>query len=122
MNNNIEIDCTIVQYIKILVITTVPCLFVCSSSFLESEAIFSETVSVTAAGGFGIRSFPKAKFLVRIENVNDGNDVGLLFVHVEICRVIRAGMVFSLSAIPVFIVIRFIRVVRGEVGLLCVRS
>jgi hypothetical protein len=62
LSNNIEItpaqSCSTLNF---LVITRVPCLFICSFSFLdylESEAIFSETVPVTAAGGFGLRVFP----------------------------------------------------------------
>ena len=30
---------------------------------------------------------------IRVEKINDGNVVGLIFVYVEICRVIGAGMV-----------------------------
>jgi hypothetical protein len=59
--------------------------------------------------------------LVRVEDVDDGDVVGLLFVHVEICWVIGAGMVSSPSAISMSVVIGFIGVVRGEVGLPCVR-
>ena len=58
LSNNIEItSAQSCGTLKFLVITRVPCLFVCSFSFLnylESEAIFSETVPVTAAGGFGL--------------------------------------------------------------------